>query len=234
VLDGERADGVTWVIGEGIPKRALIDWAARTTAGYAVDNWEELSGIGVAERLRRLERARWDTVKSAAARGTDVHSLAMRLAAGLEVDVPEPLEGFVDAYLKFVDDWQPEEILIEAPVFNRTLRYAGTLDLIARLKDGWVHLLDWKTTGSGIWPETAIQLAAYRNAEFYLDAEGNERPLPQVDYCGAVWLRADGYDLIPVEASAEAFKIFQWARAVARFATSPREDWVGEAREVAA
>ena len=29
-VDGHRVDGVTTVIGDGIPKPALIDWASRT------------------------------------------------------------------------------------------------------------------------------------------------------------------------------------------------------------
>jgi hypothetical protein len=228
-LDGEKVDSVTTVIGDGIPKPALVGWAANTTAGYAVDNWDELSGLGVAERLRTLEKARWNVTKAATARGTDVHKLAQRLAAGEEVQVPEPLTGHVDAYLQFVEDWQPREILVEVPVFNRAQRYAGTLDLIADLADGNRWLLDLKTSGSGIWPETALQASAYRNAEFYLDADGREQPMPPVDFCGAVWLRADGYDLHPVEADARAFRVFLYARQVAAFAKAPREEWVHEA-----
>jgi hypothetical protein len=227
-IEGERVDGVTWAVDNGIPKPALIDWAARTTAEYAVDRWDELADETPSKRLRVLERARWDAPKKAAARGTDVHKLALRLAAGEEVDVPEPLVGHVDAYLKFVDEWQPREILVEVPVFHRTLRYAGTLDLIADLIDGNRWLLDWKTSASGIFRETAVQLAAYRNAEFFLDADGREQPLPEVDFCGAVWLRADGYDLHPVAADDHAFRLFQYARAVALFNQDDKQDWVEE------
>jgi hypothetical protein len=228
LLDGEQADSVTWIRDNGIPKPALIDWAARTTAGYAIDHWDELAAVGIAERLRTLEKARWATTKAAGARGTTVHKIAMRLAAGEEVDVPDAIAGYVDAYLQFVNEWEPDEILVEVPVFNRTLRYAGTLDLIATLADGWVWLIDWKTSASGIWPETAVQLAGYAHAEFYLDADGAERPLPAIDFAGAVWLRHDGYDLHKVDAGEHTFRIFQYARQVARFAAAPREQFVGE------
>lgn len=228
LLDGMPVDGVTTIIDDGIPKKALIDWAARTTAGYAIDHWEELAAVGISERLRTLEKARWETTKAAAAKGTTVHGFALRLAAGEEVEVPDEIAGFVDAYLRFVEEWQPEELLVEVPVFNRTLRYAGTLDLIATLADGWTWLLDWKTGGKGIYTESAVQLAAYRHAEFYLDDAGAEQPLPAIDFAGAVWLRQDGYDLHKVDAGADTFRIFQYARQVARFGAAPRERFVGE------
>jgi hypothetical protein len=229
LIDGQQVDGVTTLLGDGVPKPALVDWAARTTAEYAVDHWDELAEQTGTARLRKLERARWDTTKAAAARGTDVHDLAMRLANGEEVTVPEPLTGHVDAYLRFVEDWHPQELLVEVPVFHRTLKYAGTLDLIADLKGGARWLLDWKTGGSGIFPESALQLAAYRNAEFYLDHDGAEQPMPEVDFCGCVWLRADGYDLKPVDAGDETFLIFRYIQQVVRrFTREPRDRWIAD------
>jgi hypothetical protein len=227
VLDGEPVDGVTAILGDGIPKPQLINWAANTTAGYAVDHWDELAAETPSARLRRLERARWESSGTAAVRGTDVHKFAQRLAAGETVDVPEPLAGHVDAYLQFVADWQPDELVVEAPVFHRAYRYAGTLDLIAELVDGLTWLLDWKTGGKGIYVETAVQLAAYRHAEFYLGADGvTEHPLPEIDFCGAVWLRADGYDLYPVDAGERTFRTFRYAQQVARFSNAPRDRYV--------
>lgn len=230
LLDGERADGVTWIVSNGIPKQALIDWAARQSAGYAIDHWDELAQLGLAERLRRIERARFDTVKQAAVRGTDVHALALRLAAGETVEVPEPLEGHVDAYLQFVADFEPVEILTETVVGNRRYRYMGTLDTVAHI-DGKAWLIDWKTGASGIWPEAALQLAAYRHAEFYLDANGQEQPMPPTDQAGCVWLRADGYDLIPVNTDSPVFRVFLYAQQIARFKDEPRELYIGDVRE---
>lgn len=229
-LDGEPADGVTWILDNGVPKPALIGWAANTTADYATDHWDELLALKPSERNAVLRKARWDTTKEAAVRGTDVHALAQRLAAGQEVDVPEPLVGHVDAYLRFVHEWQPAELVTEAVVLNRKWRYMGTLDLIAILRDGLTWLLDWKTGGKGIFREAALQLAAYRNAEHVLLPDGIEVPMPRVDACGCVWLRADGYDLIPVNADAEAFRTFLHAARVARFTDAPAEDFIGEAQ----
>lgn len=228
LLDGDRADGVTWVGSNGVPKPQLIDWAARTTAGYAVDHWDELAELPVSMRLRALEKARWADRDSAAVRGSAVHALAQRLAAGESVDVPEPLTGHVDAYLRFVEEWEPVELLSEVVVLNRRYRYMGTLDLVAGLNDGKRWLLDWKT-GSGIYTDYALQLAAYRNAERYIDGAGSEQAMLEVEATGCVWLRADGYDLIPVETGPEIFRAFLYAQQVARFTQLPREAVIGDA-----
>ncbi|HEY7037171.1 MAG TPA: hypothetical protein VH482_37970 [Thermomicrobiales bacterium] len=225
-LDGRPVDGVTSILSNGVPKPALINWAANETAAYAVNHWDELGQREVAERLRTLERARFIGRDSAAVRGTEIHRLAHRLAAGELVDVPDPLIGHVDAYLTFVEEWQPEEIVVEAVVGNRAWNYMGTLDLLARLGDGRLWLLDWKTGTSGVWPEAALQLAAYRYAEFFLDVDGREQPLPEVEEAGCVWLRADGYDVVPVDTSPETFRTFLYAAQVARFVKSPRTVFV--------
>lgn len=229
LLDGEKADGVTWVLSNGVPKPALIDWAARTTASYAIDHWAELDPLKPSERLRTLERARWADRDTAAVRGTAVHTLALSLASGAEVDVPEHLTGHVDAYLRFIEEWDAAELLTEVVILNRRHRYMGTLDVITGLADGKRWMLDWKTSASGIYPEAALQLSAYRNAEAYINADGEEEPLPEVDATGCVWLRADGYDLVPVETGPDVFRSFLYAQQIARFTQQPREAVIGEA-----
>jgi hypothetical protein len=231
LLDGETADGVTRVTGDGVSKPGLVRWAARSVAGYAIDHWDELNDMKASERLRTLEGAAWAERDEAAGRGRDVHALVERLQAGEEVQVPEPLTGHVDAYLAFDRDWKPNEILVEAVVVSRAHRYMGTLDVVARLADGDLWLIDWKTGGSGVFPEVALQLAAYRYAEVYLDRDGIEHDMPQVDRCGALWLRADGYDLYPVEAGHDQFRRFQYAQVLAKFVNEPRETLIGEAVE---
>lgn len=233
LLDGEDADGVTTVIGDGYPKPALINWAANTTAGWAVDHWDDLALMTPSQRLKTLQGARFAERDAAAARGTQIHDLAHRLAGGEAIDVPDALAGHVDSYLAFADDFGVEEMLAEVVVVNRRWRYMGTLDLVACLRGSddpdQVWLLDFKTGASGIWPETALQLAAYAHAESYLDRQGVEVPLPPVDRGGAVWLRADGYDLHPVDVSEATFRAFLYVQQVAQFQRGRRDAVIGEA-----
>jgi hypothetical protein len=136
----------------------------------------------------------------------------------------------VEAYERFATEWDVREVVVERPFFHPRLAYAGTPDLVADLADGRRWLLDWKTTGKGIFREHVLQLAAARFCEVYLDDAGAEQPVPEVDACGGVWLRADGsYDLFPCEATEEAWRVFLCAKEVGRFLASESDDWIGDA-----
>lgn len=228
-LDGKAVIAVTKALREGYPKPALVDAAAKVGGKYVVDHWDELLQMEPSGRGETVHKAYAKAWYGAAVRGTTVHEFAQRLQAGERVEVPDEYVGHVDAYLKFVDDWQPRELLVEAPVFSRAFQYAGTTDLVADLADGARWLLDFKTSKGEPWPETALQLAAYRYSDFYLvNGDTTEHPMPKVDRCGVVWLRADGYDLIPMRADHDAFATFGHVQAVAAFRDTPRDHWVGE------
>jgi hypothetical protein len=229
-LDGEPVDGVTTILSNGVPKPAMIDAAARETANYAVNNWDALANEGLAQRLRKIEKGRFEGWNRATVRGTRVHEYAAALLGGHEIDVPEPYVAHVDACLAFLDRWRIREVEVEVSVVNRAHRYMGAADLLAYVGDNApLCLIDWKTGASGIWPETALQLAAYAHAETILDGDGGERPLPTVDAAFAVWLRADGYDVFPVDISDATFRTFLYVQQVAQFRAAPREAYVGDA-----
>jgi hypothetical protein len=228
-LDGEPTPGVTTIIGDGVPKPALSYWAAKMAAEFTADNLDTLNGLDRFAIVDLVKGAPWRDRDAAARRGTEVHRLGEQLVAGEEIEVPEELTGHVDAYLRFLDDWQLDPVLVEAVVVNRTHRYLGTLDLVADLNDGHRWLLDIKTTRSGVYGETALQLSAYRHAEHYLDEDGNEQPMPEVDRTGVIWVRADGYDLVPVDTGPDIYRYFRAAQHVAHFAKHIAPVAVGEA-----
>ncbi|MGI5153627.1 hypothetical protein [Microbispora sp. CA-102843] len=228
LLDGEKIPGVTTLIGDGFPKSGLINWAADTVAAHAVDNWDEIAGLTPSERLKRLAKAHTAVRDAAGVRGTRVHKLAEALTRGEEVDVPDELAGHVESCVRFLDEWQAEQVLVERPIFSRRYRYGGSPDLVADLADGKRWLLDWKTNAKGPYGDMAFQLSAYRFADFYLDDEGRQIPMPEVDEVGVVWLRADGYDLYPFEAGPEVFRQFLYIAQVAQ-ASKECRDYKGDA-----
>lgn len=233
-LDGEELTGrgVTTIIGNGLPKPGLIKWAASATAGYAVDHWDELTPLGPSEKLKRLDQARYEDRDQAANRGTEVHKLAQRLVRGEEIDVPDELAGHVQAYIAFLDDYDVEPEVVEGVCFNRRHRYGGTFDLLATLTHRpsvltrW--LLDIKTNRNGPYGDNAFQLAGYRHAEFYLHPDtGAEVPMPTVARTGVVWVRGDGYDLVPFDTGPAVFREFLYIDQVAQAAERCR-DYKGE------
>src|SRR6266498_3108607 len=204
---GLKIPGVTTITGDGIPKPALLKWSAETTASYAVDHWDELSTKAPSVRLKELYGARYAVKDAAANRGTQVHKL---------------------------DDFDVQPILVEATVWHPEHGYCGTLDLIADLLDPddpdqarLRYLLDIKTSRSGVFGEHALQLAGYRHAPVWVDADGTEHDMPTVDATGVVHVRADGYDLVPVEAGEAQFRTFLYAQQIGQFLATSR-DLIGE------
>jgi hypothetical protein len=225
-LGDRKLDGVTTLISNGLPKPALVNWAARTAAEKAVNEWDRLAELPVAQRLREIAKGPDDARNSAAVKGTRIHALADPLAHGAEVDVPDELAGHVESCVRFLDEWHPKIIVSEAPVYHEKYLYAGTLDLLAEIGDE-TWLLDWKTSASGAYGDTAFQLAAYRYATHML--AGNELiEMPPVDRCGVVWLRADGYDLYHYDAGPDVWRQFLYVQQVAKAAAMSR-DYKGDA-----
>jgi len=236
---GLKVPGVTTITGGGIPKDALVNWAANTTAAAAVDRWDELGNLPPSKRLAELQRARYLDKDTASNRGTQVHKLAQKLVAGDRVAIPEGLDGYVQSYVRFLDEFDVQPVLVEAVIVNHEHRYCGTLDLVADLldpddpePDGDLHarhrwLLDIKTSRSGIFGETALQLAGYRFADGWIDDDGNEQEMPEVERCGAVHVRPDGYDLVPVEASEIQYRTLLYAQQIGEFVASSR-DLIGD------
>lgn len=218
-LDGAWAPGVTSAGNAGYPKPAIAQWKANEAGKCVLNEWAALEAMQPSERYDYVRFASDRDRDAAARRGTEVHTIAARLAGGVEVEVPDELAGHVDAYLRFVDEWKPRELFVEAPLACRLPRYCGTLDLVAELADGLTWLLDLKTTRSGVYPENALQLAAYRYADFCLDGDGVERPIPPVDRTGVVWLRADRtYELTPVQAGLREWALFRAVLQIGKFA----------------
>jgi hypothetical protein len=239
---GLKVPGVTTLIGDGLPKKALQKWAVEVTADYAVDHWDELSAMLPSERRKILIKAQYTTTSRAAARGTQVHEIADRLMHGEEVAIPEGMDGYVKAAVDFIDEFDVVPIEVEFTVWSDTWRWAGTCDLIADLLDPddpepdpelrrrvrW--LLDYKTKEkeSGVFGDAALQLAPYRCAEKMMGADGIERDMIPVDRCGIVQLYKDGtYRLVPVEADEPEYAIFQYVQQVALWLDTNRS-LVGE------
>lgn len=223
---GVVVPGVTSIL-KALPKDALINWAANTTADAAVDRWAELDAMKPAARLAALKKARFEDRDAAANKGTRVHALAEQLVRGDRVDVPPELEGHVRSYCAFLDEWAIEPLHVETVVMSHRYGWAGTLDLIGEIPGLGVCLLDVKTSRSGIFGETALQLAGYRYADVYVDEDGDELDMPEVDWTGAVHVRADGYDLVPVEAGEEQLQQLRYVQQVAAFVETSR-DLIGD------
>lgn len=214
-IDGRWALGVTTAL-KGIPKdEALKRWAARMVADYAIGHMDLLRTMvadsGEANARHYLADLPNQKFKSAGIRGTEVHALAERYVKGEEVEVPEHLAPYVEGYAAYVEDWRPESLHEELVVASREHNIAGTLDSISKIPGKGLCLVDYKTSNR-VYGDHALQVAAYRHMEVYLDAEGNEHPMIPVDECLILHIKPHDYELIPVQADEVAFRKFLRAR----------------------
>lgn len=240
---GERFWSVTTIIGGGLPKPALINWAKKFTAEYACDNIIKLNALLEPDLDGSVDRdGAVDWLKNAAFRdrdrkadlGTAIHEAIEAHVLGKPTpEWPLPLRPRMQAFERFLAEYEPEFVpapvvgqkpelgngvlLAEAPVFNREQHYAGTLDGIVTI-GGRQLVLDVKTSARGIYPEIGLQLAAYRFAEFVGLPDGSEQPMPKTDGAVALHLPDDGtYALREIQADEETFRAFLYVREVYRF-----------------
>lgn len=209
-IDGKRAVGVTTGL-NGIPKDALKYWAAGEVAAYVVDNINEVNRMldtgGRNPSMWFLKEIPFQKRDEAAVRGTEVHALAEQYIRGESVDVPDHLLPYVEGYAAYIEDFNPTSVYEELVVCSRTHLYAGTLDSIQDIPGIGRAQVDYKT-GNGVYGEYALQVAAYRYAEFMLDADDNEQPMPAVERTFILHIKPNDYELIEVAAAEVAFEKF--------------------------
>lgn len=223
-IDGEKVLGVTSII-DVLDKPALRNWYAEQAAKRAVDDWDRIAEMPISERLEYIRWGPRDTVRAAAIRGTEIHDLGHKLATGAEVDVPDTHRGPVEAYARWLDEWQVEPIASETPLASITHRYGGTADLWGRVgvRDNGVALLDIKT-GKGVYNETALQLAAYRYSELIQPEAGVEIATPEVDLVYVAHVMPDAVRCLPVIADRGTFRDFLYV-AQAKRMMNRWDDW---------
>lgn len=249
---------VTTLIRHGVPKPQLVGWAAWFTARYAVEHHEELASIVRSDpegAVKLIADARFRKTEKASERGTDVHAAAEMIALGggdAKVVVGPEIEPYVEQVRRFFAEHEPEFVLAEAPVYNATLGYAGTLDAIVKIR-GRKFLLDYKTTDKPPsarsrppYPEVALQLCAYSRAEvvglaeadrttgansrFYLfDPDAPNVPMPDVDGAMALMVSPYDYKLVPVRIDDSVWATFLAARDVALWSLETSKEALGRA-----
>jgi hypothetical protein len=223
----ETFTSVTTLIGRGVPKPALTYWAAKSVAEWVADHYPLIGSVLEEDKpkaIKMMKGSPWDERDAAADIGTLIHDIAEARVLGLPLpDYEKKHAGFVHSFEMFLDDWKPEYIATEMTVYNRTHRYAGTLDFIAKLPGLGLVLGDYKTSRSGIFQETCLQLAAYAHSEFCGMPNGAEEPMPSVDTCVALNLRPNGYKLHELVADDSVFRTFLYVMQVAQFTDTGKE-----------
>lgn len=200
---------VTTVIGDGVPKPGLQRWFMKNIAKTAAAERVKLATMSAAEVEKfLLSSSSPASTENSAALGSKVHAKAEIISrGGMTGDIPDDEMPFIENFIQFVKDFSPTYVEAESSVYSRKYGYAGTLDAIVTI-DGKTHVLDIKT-GKSVWPEVALQLAAYKHADFIGRSSGTEEPMHVTDDIGLVLhLRPEKYELVPTDISLPTFDTF--------------------------
>lgn len=252
-VTGAKYRRVTTILNLGSTKGDVLSiWAANLVAETAFANLPQL----VAASLNPVQRAEtYDWLRRAPLRKKDeradigsavhqiieAHVLGQPIPAGL-VEDPE-MAPYLRHFLQFVEDWQVTFEASEMVVGNPEFGYAGTLDYLLRspliaaelgVPAGMVLIGDTKTGGEldvkGVYPEAALQMAAYRRAEVAWMRDGSTVPMPATHSTGVVLhLRPEGYRLIPIECGEDVFAAFRIVQQAADWVSGLSKAVVGSA-----
>lgn len=234
----KRVPGVTTITGV-MDKGGLTNAAAREVATWAATHAGEYgTTTDPAEWLELAKGAHrrvWDVARD---NGTRLHLIAQRLIYGdpvpAEDDHGVPFSDDVvrmgQQVARFMDAWDVTPLLVEASVFHAEHHWAGTMDLQAILRGGVTWGLDYKTSAAGIYPDTAIQVGAYGRAT-HVQLEGVDRPMIPPDRYGALWVRPDHCELVPLTVTDDTYRVFRALQFVYEWNKQPRDAVVGDPLE---
>lgn len=226
-IGGVRCMAVADIVRCAVPRPDLAEWTADEVARCAVDRLPALCRMRGAkareQSVRWLRQAADAKMRDAMALGRAVHHLIeSRLLERPIGRVAAEHRPYLESFDNFQIDHDPVFEATELLVANPAERYAGKADAWAVLPDiagNHMLLLDWQT-GNGVYPETALRLAAFRRATMAWTKDGVAVELPPVESAMAVHIRPDrypdrGYKIYPVNTSDATFDLFRHARDIA-------------------
>lgn len=182
---------ITTVIGQ--QHLDLTGWASHMATSTLIADHRLAEAVGSPVKLKTLARQCNDAAErfrdEAAARGDRVHNYAEQVALralGMPHTMAEARDALVQHnesnYADRFDEWwhnyQVKPLAAEITVWNHTVGYAGTLDLVAEI-GGKLCLIDYKTRGTdrfgrvkSLSDNVVMQLAAgFKAEESLVDAE---------------------------------------------------------------
>ena len=175
-VDGEYVPSVTGILRATVAKPALIYWAVNCGAKFVEEYFGEVSSADsklwiseedVKDLKSGIKSAHSKVSADAIKVGTDAHKYAEDAVSwklGNSTEVPEmPTDpqtlNSVEAFRNWVKDNEVKWLSSEEKIYNRKLKFAGTVDAVAEVNEEFC-VIDWKT-GSGIYEEMYLQCAAY-------------------------------------------------------------------------
>lgn len=205
----DRFPSVTSIIKGGLPSPGLERWKQNQIAIRAADNRKELAKMNKADALKFIKDVYEDVDgrASAADHGNSVHAYIESFIKGEELpEMDEAGDQTIQQFDAFCREYSPTFSDSEFTCFSDQYGYAGTGDAEVTIR-GVTYIMDFKT-GKRVWPEVALQLAAYDRADWCRERGGGIRPVRRLGRGLVLHLRPDEYKLIQVDISDQTFQHF--------------------------
>ncbi len=199
-----------------IAKPGLISWERNVALGSVKETLlgrghggpVSLSEEWVDEVLYEARRRPYLVKSGAADFGAQAHDLISQLIQGNTPKIPKDLEPLVGSFEAWREESGLELRCSESIVYSAKYRYAGSVDALA-YRNGELVALDWKT-GANIYPEYALQVAAYAKA--LEEMNGGPAPEAWVVRLGKDAVQFEARKVPDIEAAFNAFRaaLFLW------------------------
>lgn len=218
-----------------LPNFGLPKHYARLSVEAAFTKQDEYCDLPTQEERMEWCREAANRHRDAAADlGSQIHvAIEAHLLGKPSPAWPLPIRPRMTNFMRFMDDYQLDVEASETKVYSRKYRYAGTLDILGRLRrlDDRMAVIDTKS-GKGIYADKFCpQVASYARADFlvidphhpgavqvtpdkgkrYYTWSGppeDEYPMPDVQAGYILHLREDDYDVYEVTDLDKSFDAF--------------------------
>lgn len=207
LIDGEPCVSVTEILGllddgksGGMAYAAGRIWLKGlcTLVGKVRVDWDDVRAVEAELKSRKLLHT--DVWGEKASTGTDIHTILEELCEGKVpslADLPPEQRKKAQSLCAFWADHDPDVQHSEILLGSRRNRYSGRCDLIYG-RSGKTIALDAKTSAA-VRPSYALQLRGYADAY-------EEGGYGVVDEMEVLWLRDDGYTVVPCRASSQQWQ----------------------------
>jgi len=221
-----------------LPSPALSNWYKSFTAAYAVDNLPSVSAVADADRTAAIELVAKATdrhSRKAADKGTSIHGLCEQLMRDRMAGVKSTFHAskeelpYLRSFARFVAEFEVRPVAVERTVWSTEYEYAGTIDFIGELKGfPGLSIVDYKSGGSGVYPDAGVQQTGYIHADSYIDENGEFQPMPKIERAFGLWLQDRGFALYPLRTDDYMFSVFLKLRDIFTYVTSEADSVVGK------
>ena len=167
IAEDTYLDRVTSILGI-IDKYPLRIWAMNQALDYVKEHIG--SGMPLDDIINNARHAHEQRRDDAANFGTEAHYLLQQYTDDISIGIPAKFQPVIDSWETWVAESGLQIVATEQSLYyhdeSKGISFAGTADVIAIDHEGNPVIVDYKT-GAGIYPEHALQMAAYSLGLWY-------------------------------------------------------------------